>query len=485
MKAAKRLVCFFFLMVCGVAVAETAPALPKALLISDIHFDPFHDPAKVSQLMDAPVTGWETILASPASPTQAKDFAAMKTQCAQKSNDTDYALLVSALGAIQKNAADVRFVTVSGDLLAHDLPCKFAFVLPAGTPAQYEALVEKTMEFQARMLERALPHALIYFSFGNNDSNCDDYKLDTNTAFLKTMAGVVGRAAGRAWTPDAAKSFAAGGYYSVTMPALMRRTRLIVVNDIFLAPKYKSCENKTDTAPGIAQIQWLQSQLDDARRLHQQVWVVGHIPPGVNPYATANKGLVKVCMQPVAEGGGPAMFLANESLGDALRANGDVIRLAIFAHTHSDEMRLFGAGDTAVAVKLVPSITPFNGNHPAFTVAQVDPATAVMVDYTVFNAADGTGSTWAKEYTFSAAYGHTGFTPATLRVLTDGFFADPEQKTPASRAYLNYYEAGKPLGTVPGPVWHAAACALTNEWAVDFTNCACSGLEWGVGTGTH
>ncbi len=185
-------------------------------------------------------------------------------------------------------------------------------------------------------------------------------------------------------------------------------------------------------------------------------------------------------MQAITDGGGPAMFMANESLGDTLAANGDIIQLAIFAHTHRDEMRLFGAGDTAVAVKLVPSITPYNGNDPAFTVAQVDPVTAVMADYTVIAASDARGSSWAKEYTFSEAYGHTGFTPATLGPLIAGFRADTGDEAPASQAYLHFYTTGGPPVSLPGMIWQAGVCALTNEHAVDFVGCVCvqAGLKY-------
>jgi sphingomyelin phosphodiesterase acid-like 3 len=286
------------------------------------------------------------------------------------------------------------------------------------------------------------------------------------------------QAGGSAWTPAAAAEFAHGGYYSVTMAAPMQHTRLIVVNDIFLAPKYSTCANKPDEAAGARQIKWLKKQLNEARLQHQTVWVMGHIPPGVNPYVTANRGLLTVCVPTDAPDSGPAMFLANESLGDTLAKNGDIIQLAIFAHTHADEMRLFGTGDKAVAVKFVPSITPYNGNNPAFTVAQVDPATAVMADYTVFAATDARGSSWAKEYTFSEAYGHTGFTPATLRALMDGFRADTEDEAPASQAYLRYYSGLNAPVHVPGIVWQAGLCALTNEHAAEFTRCACAlGLD--------
>jgi sphingomyelin phosphodiesterase acid-like 3 len=221
-------------------------------------------------------------------------------------------------------------------------------------------------------------------------------------------------------------------------------------------------------------MRWLAAQLDDAKRLHQQVWVMGHIPPGVNPYGTTKKSPLKICAPAGTPDAGPSMFMPSEILGDTLTEHADVIRLAIFAHSHADELRLFGSGENSVALKFVPSITPFNGNRPAFTVAQVDPATAVMEDYTVFAAADAAGSTWGKEYSFSEAYGHGGFTPATLRALTDGFLADPAQKTPESQAYLRYYQAGKPLAGLPPLFWHAGACALNHSHAADYAACACT-----------
>jgi sphingomyelin phosphodiesterase acid-like 3 len=465
------------LMICGAAHAQSAPvhALPQALMISDIHFDPFHDPAKVSQLAAAPVSGWEAILASPDSPTREKDFAALETTCKTATVNTPYSLLASALSAIRKDAADARFVTMSGDWLTHQYNCRFTTTMPSADHAQFEAFMEKAMEFEAREIEKTLPHVPVYFAMGNNDSNCDDYKLDTNTAYLRAVGKIVGRGAGSAWTAAAAKSFATGGYYSVTMAAPMQRTRLIVVNDIFLASTYKSCADTVNEDPGAAQMRWLAAQLEAARQQHQRVWVMGHIPPGVNPYATAKKSPLKICAPAGTDGAGPAMFMVNESLGDTLVKNAGIIKLAIFGHTHSDEMRLLGSGESEVAAKLVPSITPVYGNNPAFLVAKVDPATATMTDYTMFAAPDAAGSSWAKEYTFSETYGHTGFTPATLRAVMAGFRADPGMQTPASQAYLRFY-ASKPLPVQMPPVfWQAAVCGMTHEQAADFSSCICGG----------
>ena len=42
----------------GAPRAETVPAV----LLSDLHFDPFHDPAKTALLVQAPVKQWDAIL---------------------------------------------------------------------------------------------------------------------------------------------------------------------------------------------------------------------------------------------------------------------------------------------------------------------------------------------------------------------------------------------------------------------------------------
>src|SRR5579863_3252776 len=76
------------------AGAASQSATVSAVMLSDLHLDPFHDPAKVQQLVKAPVEEWESILRSPDSPTQEADFAAVQQACkAKKLTDSPYALL--------------------------------------------------------------------------------------------------------------------------------------------------------------------------------------------------------------------------------------------------------------------------------------------------------------------------------------------------------------------------------------------------------
>jgi len=174
-----------------------------------------------------------------------------------------------------------------------------------------------------------------------------------------------------------------GGYFSLTMEAPMRDTRLILVNDLFLSPKYSTCAGGPDPAAAITEMAWLQEQLAQARRLGQRAWVMGHIPPGVDPYSTAAK-IKDICGNDAAE-----MFLASDKLADLLIEYAEVVRLGIFGHSHMDDMRLLepqggalhAAVEHSVAIKVVPSISPVDGNNPSFTVARVNPQSAVLEDY--------------------------------------------------------------------------------------------------------
>src|SRR6185312_15821490 len=72
--------------------SQTAPSAARhtipALLVSDIHFDPFHDPGKAARLVDAPASEWNAILAEPPSPDQATAFAGVPVYVALGNNDS-------------------------------------------------------------------------------------------------------------------------------------------------------------------------------------------------------------------------------------------------------------------------------------------------------------------------------------------------------------------------------------------------------------
>ena len=167
--------------------SRTAAAVP-ALFLSDIHLDPFHDPAKFSALLTAPAAGWAAILYGPTSPTQAADFAHLQETCNAKGIDTTPALLQSSLRAAHQQQPHPLFVTISGDLMVHQFDCRFHTLNPSATPAEYSAFASKTVAFIALQLRQTFSHTPIYFALGNNDSGCNDYGEDPDSDFLHAAA---------------------------------------------------------------------------------------------------------------------------------------------------------------------------------------------------------------------------------------------------------------------------------------------------------
>src|ERR1700733_8523718 len=119
------------------ALNATETRTIPALFVSDIHFDPFHDPARLPQLVAAPVNQWNAILAAPSSPNQQQAFESLQQQCHARGVDTSYPLLRSSLQAMKTRQPDANFMTVSGDLIAHAFECRYKTLLPTSTQSEY------------------------------------------------------------------------------------------------------------------------------------------------------------------------------------------------------------------------------------------------------------------------------------------------------------------------------------------------------------
>jgi sphingomyelin phosphodiesterase acid-like 3 len=462
----------------GMAQEKPAPsARVPVLMLSDIHFDPFHDPAKVEQLRAAKVEVWEQILTAPDSATKAADWDRVQTTCNSKGIDTPAALLFSSLAAEKQAQPQPLFVTVSGDLMAHQFDCKFKTIAPKASEADYSAFAAKTVAFVAWELHKTFLQSPLYLALGNNDSGCKDYAEDRDSAFLKNDArtfATVTMNAKNASTIE--REFSDYGDYSVLLPAPMVRTRLLVLQDIFESKKFLTCAGTPDKTSAAVQIGWLQRELAAAKSAHEKVWVMAHIPPGIDAYAAYAKG--EVC-----GGSKVSMFLKSTDLADVLEQYADTITLALFGHTHMDEMKLLhGDKGAAVPAKLVPSITPVDGNLPAFTLASVDPARSVLVDYTVYEASNktGEGTKWTPEYTYSSTYQEPDFSSASVDQLMAKFVADRNGSSDTSHAYQNFYYVGGMAGesslkaAAMHVMWHGYVCSMAVMDPGAFRQCACS-----------
>jgi sphingomyelin phosphodiesterase acid-like 3 len=447
-----------------------------ALFLSDVHLDPFLDPAKVSALAKAPADRWKDILSSAPSPDRQERFDALEQSCHTRGEDASFELFSSSLRAMRSSAPDAAFILISGDLIAHSFSCKYKTLLPDSPADDYRLFVEKTIDFVIEAVRHQFPGIPVLAALGNNDSDCDDYQLDPHGQFLARQSALF-----TADFPDpdrkvAEGTFSEGGYYAVDLPSPIQNARLLVLDDLFMSARFLTCSGKPDATEADAQIGWLGAQLAEARRTHKSIWVMGHIPPGINPVSTVLKA------RNVCAGRAPEMFLSSDALPATLGEFADVIQLAVFAHTHMDEMRVLNSShqdpskpDSAVPVKLVSSISPIDGNTPSFTVATVDSRTARLLDYRVFAASNqsGTDASWKEEYDYQQAYGKSSYSSSDLQELISRFRADPAGNGPESQRYLESY-FGRDMSAELRPFWPQYTCALSNFTADSYKACVCS-----------
>jgi len=464
MNSTLRLVLLPLLALCGTILPAQQPA--TVVMLSDLHFDPLHDPAKAQQLAAAPVERWDSILFAPDSPTQAADFAALQSACKAKGIDSPAALIQSSLNAAaaQSKAQPVAFVTVTGDLIVHGIDCRYARLIQPNDPAGYAAFTAKISRYVLQHIESAFPKVPVYYAGGNNDSSCGDYRMDpaNDSYFAATAPEIkVGLRTSPAAKPLA--DYRANGSYTVLVPGL-KNTRLIALDDIFFSSEYKPCSGKSSPQGEDAALLWLNQQLTLAEQAHEHVWVIAHIPPGINAYSTLSK------RGNLCDGTAPKLFLADDRLAETIEAHASVISLALFGHTHSDEMRLFAG---KIPAKLVGSVTPQHGNLPTVTIAQVSPTNARLLDYTVYQASNFTGvdTTWSSLYNFRETYKEPDFSAASISNLLTAFATDTASNDPRSRAYQNFFTPG--MLPVLGLVWHPYTCALTTTTTEAYRTCAC------------
>jgi sphingomyelin phosphodiesterase acid-like 3 len=457
--------------------AVAASATIPALMVSDIHFDPFHDPAKLQQLVEAPASQWNAILAAPPSHNQQQAFDALQQQCKLRGADTSYDLLQSSLQAMRARQPDAKFMTVSGDLMAHAFSCRFKALLPQSTQSDYQTFALKTLSFVVSSLQAIFPKMPIYMALGNNDSGCGDYQLDAGSDFLAQAGKILAGALPAPQQQDAIRQFAEGGYYNIAMASPMSNTRILVVNDVYLSPKYLTCGGMPNVTAASAEMDWLKQQLASAQQAGQKVWILGHIPPGIDAPSTVAR------MKNICAGAKPVMFLSSNVMDDLMLEHASAIRLGIFAHTHMDELRLLQpegddpspTAEHSVVLKLVSSISPIDGNNPSFTVASINPSTATLEDYKVFVASNqtGVGATWPEEYDYARTYHEPQFSPATVKDLIAKFQADREAKQEISKDYIRDYFPGDRSRELT-PFWPPYVCSLANSTAKSYAACVCT-----------
>ena len=469
------------------APAPASAATVTAALLSDPHLDPFRDPAKAKRLAIAPVSQWAEILAEASSADAAAQFASLQKSCNEKLTDADASLELSAFDDAARAHPEV--VLVAGDMLVHAFGCRYRTLLdPSGTDiAGLAEFAAKAVEFQLAQLQQRFPGTPIHFAPGNNDTDCEDYTLDDNSRFLNRLTDAVS-AGWQGISPhdrnSARQDFKRLGSYSLPLSASVPNTRVIVLDDLYLSSDYKgTCGKRANRTSADALLTWVGAQFAEARRTHQAVWVLAHIPPEVNVYRTY------LHPHDICHGEAPASFLNDDALANLLVQYADTVRVFISGHTHVDEIHLIEGTNlksATVSLKTIPSISPISTNAPAYLLARIDPKTATLLNYskriaTTMNAATiGSNAPsasarwqWSTAYDFSDQYHEPAFTSGSVSDLLHRWQNEPDASAKQVEAYQTSLASGLRLLALRLS-WPQQLCAMLHSSAAGFTACACS-----------
>merc|ERR1712232_400959 len=117
------------------------------------------------------------------------------------------------------------------------------------------------------------------------------------------------------------------------------------------------------------QMAWLRQRLEAASAEGRSVWIVGHIPPGMETYGYTelwHQQYVKAYLN----------LVEDPKLGGCIAAQ-------LFGHVHAEEIRVLPrAPPGAGPVLLMGAISPIFHNNPSFRLVEYDASTGRMLDYT-------------------------------------------------------------------------------------------------------
>lgn len=447
----------------GLRPVAADPSARQFLAVSDLHFDPMADPALVDQLAAAPPANWPALLA--------------KSKTSGTSNfgqDTNWPLLHSALEHMRAVLPRPAFLLVPGDFLAHSYEKRFGVVASDHSEAAYRTFVVKSMQFLAGQLQTEFPDTPILPVLGNNDSECGNYRLQPGGPFLRDTLPIVRALLRGGLGGDFDADWTAGGNYNVSHPVLPG-VRVMFANTVFFSRSYRNACGSGD--PGKQTLDWLRVQLNRARLNGDKVWLLYHIPPGIDVFATLHGSGCPEGIVPMWDSSYAARFVALQ------HEFADTITASFAGHTHRDEFRLTGGSGHDGFVLVVPALSPVYEQNPAFQVFAYDASGSILDSTTHYvanltAAASGATPEWQSEPRFTQAWQLPRLDLSTLETLYDRIGMDRDAGTRWLLRYAVSRAEFWPLpldkGLVSDNVFTAYRCAIGNMSVADFQTCYCA-----------
>jgi sphingomyelin phosphodiesterase acid-like 3 len=451
----------------------------KFLIASDIHFDPMADSTLVAELAAAEPAQWEAIL-----------HRSKPARFSQYGQDTNWWLLQSALDQMHKTMPHPAFVMYTGDLLAHGFPKAFRNATHDDDLEHYRAFVLKTVQFLALEFRKRFPNTTILVTPGNNDEECGDYSIRAGGTFLSDTAPLAQELAQASGTfTDEWKAL---GSYNIPHPALPG-LRILSLNTVFFSNNYhatsfrEGCAKVASNGPADL-LAWLASNLAAAKQAHERVWLMFHIPPGIDGYMSAQKRTSQSeatsptadtsCADTIVPMWVPDWTARFDALLETFQ---DTVIASFSGHTHTDDFRLISSAGVNRAFVLVdPPVSPIYGQNPGFRVVTFagDGSLADQTTYYLTNLRTASSTVlgrWKREYQFSKEWKVRRLDLASL-----GTIYGEIQSTPSARdQWLKLYNVSSSGAVVPPDSVRGLYCAIGALSVPNYASCYCGATQQG------
>lgn len=369
------------------------------LILTDIHFTPFSTCSKdtspcplIMKLEKSPVTEWTSILQQNDSPP------------INKRQDSNYVLFQSSLNAASTLAHQqhLQFILLLGDILGHNFRENYKLYSNDKTEQGYQAFIEKIQAFLFKKIAESFPRISVYYTIGNDDSDKEDYHLQSDTNFLKNISySLISLIHEKENRQSMQKTFLHNGYYSII---IKNKLRIILFNSVLCSRLaiYPGMDNAAHE-----QFQWLHQELMDARERKQSVWIAMHIPEGIDVFASENlfKIIKRLNNQPVSFW----KQWCTDAFNHEIDAFSDNITSILTAHTHADWFQILPTPTKSIPMIGTPSISPIFGNNPGFKLYYYDTHSHELINsktfyYNEYSEAYSQEKKWQEEYDFNQIY---------------------------------------------------------------------------------
>ena len=356
-------------------------------------------------------------------------------------DDTNPALLASALAEMRRVAPNPPVIVMAGDFLGHHF--KSANAIP-------------TMVALARRFNAVFPHAQFVMTLGNEDADCGDYAIAADSTLLRAVADAWEPLVNRnGAAPNFRRTFSHDGFYTARLP--VNGLRAVVVDDAFWSPFYRNlCGPHAD--PTTATLADLERAL--APSTTERRWLVMHIPPGIDASSTLR----------LAKHLAIVPFLRPDPRERLLALVAEPTRhvdLIATGHAHRFAYRIIDRpGSTSIPLLISPAISPIYDNNPSFLTADV------AVDGRILNLEEHSRvrGTW-QDVGGLGSLGASEFSGPALTALQHRLTREPALRETFSRLYTG----GTRWREINESNWRSYWCVATEFTSTGFRDCVNEG----------